>query len=272
VLAGWRSGLVALVAGQVATWWIVVEPRWSVGALDSGGIASLAIATFSELMVLAIVALYQREVDKGWTLRERQMDFLGHALDEIDHRTRNNYQTVLALILLQAQRSPEPAVRQALQQVADRVKAVSSIAERLGRRSEKLGAIRLGDHLRDLCAELDRGMTRDDVRVLCEVADVTVGADQAICIGIIVNELITNALKHAFGEGSEGVIEVKCNTTANGLEVIVADSGTGMKKRAKPDGLGTKLIQRFVGQLHASHEVSSSNNGTTHRILVPIPR
>ena len=271
VLAGWRSGFVALVVGQFVTLYAVVEPRWSIGVLTSEGSSAFLFATASQLLILAVIYFYQREVAKASAEQERQMDLLSEALKEIDHRTRNNYQTVVAVILLQAQRAKQPEVKQALQDAADRVKAVSLASDQLALRSEDLGTVRLGDHLRELCEQIRRGMSRDGVQVHCDVAEVTATAEKAIFISIIVNELVTNALKHAFREAPNGVIRVTSRETPDGVALVVEDNGAGLRptRSGSRNGLGTRLVERFVSQVGGTHQVNSSAAGTVHTILVP---
>ena len=136
------------------------------------------------------------------------MALLDHALNEIDHRTRNNHQTVLALIHLQAQRSTHDGVKDALQQVADRIQAIAQATERLALRSGDLERVRLDDHLCGLCEQIERGLSRQNVNVSCDVEEITTSADKAIPIAIIVNELVTNALKHAFDGRDQGQVVV----------------------------------------------------------------
>jgi len=266
VLAGWRSGLIALVLGQFLTWFLVVEPLMRSINPEHARVGGLVIATTAELMILLVIALYQREVDKAWSSQENQMHLLSDALREIDHRTKNNYQTVVALILLQAQKAQTPDVKRALAEAADRVRAVSLASDQLALRSEDLGSIRLGDHLRELCNQIRRGLTGDEVLLECEVDDLTAHSDMAIHLSIIVNELVTNALKHAFTDRG-GEIRVTCKPDGDGLELQIADNGSGMKvSTGKRSGLGTRLVERFIKELGANHEVSSTDKGTTHRI------
>ena len=94
-------------------------------------------------------------------------------------------------------------------------------------------------------------------------------ADRAVMIAIIVNELVTNALKHAFDGRDDGRVLV--SGQMNGvLTLTVADNGVGMKSggRSKRGGLGTKLVDSFARQLGAKHEVTSSEAGTTHDIVI----
>jgi two-component sensor histidine kinase len=270
MLAGWRAGLVAMLVGQVLFWIFILEPA---GSLDVSGQArriGMVVATASQVILLTIIALYQREVDKGISERERHVALLDHALHEIDHRTRNNHQTVLALIHLQAQRSSNDGVKDALHQVADRIQAIAHATEKLALRSGDLDRVRLDDHLRSLCEQIQRGLSTQHVQIECEFDEITMTADRAVVIAIIVNELVTNALKHAFDGRDDGRVLVAGQM--NGvLRLSVADNGVGMKSggRSRRGGLGTKLVESFARQLGAKHEVTSSEAGTRHDIIIP---
>jgi two-component system, sensor histidine kinase PdtaS len=275
LLAGWRSGLVAFISGQALTWFFVIEPHWSLSATDKARTAGFVVGTISQLIVLAVVATYQRAADRAAAEREQRMQLLGQALREIDHRTKNNYQTVLAMIRLQAREVQDQEGKEALERTAERIQSVALVSQQLAYSSKDLKAIRLDNHLREMCSHLARGLSRGGLQVECEVEQVTVQASKAIGISIIVNELITNALQHAFPGRRDGAISVKSFLSGGGtLELIVQDNGCGLRSnpprvRTKPRGLGTKLIDSFVHQLNASHNVVSSATGTKHRILVP---
>lgn len=269
VIAGWRSGLFALMVGQTLTWYFIVPPAWSFALPDGERIGGFIVATVSASLILLVMGLYQREIDKGVAERERRLKLLDQALDEIDHRTRNNYSTVLALIQLQAQRSQNTSVSTALQQVADRIQAIASASDRLALRSGDLDRIKLDDHLCGLVDQIDRGIARDGIHVGCEVDEVSASPDTTTSISIIVNELVTNAIKHAFnGEGS-GSVWVR-GKAGKSFELTVEDDGRGIQA-VKPGrgGLGTKLVESFVRQLKAEHEVISTGQGTVHRLVIP---
>jgi two-component sensor histidine kinase len=271
VLAGWRSGLVALVLGQVLTWYLIVPPYGTFAIPDTERLFGLVIATMSQALILLVITLYQREVDKGTAERERRVELLGYALREIDHRTTNNYQTVLALIHMQAQRSTNAELKEALSQIADRIGAIAKASEQLAMRSAELEGVRLDDYLCELCSHIERGLSRDEVEVDCDLMPCTVGPDRAIALSIIVNELVTNALKHAFSDGRAGLVRIEGKVNGGGLELTVSDNGDGMRpiKSRTREGLGTKLVDTYVRQLGATHKVDSSGHGTLHRIVVP---
>jgi len=270
VAAGWRSGLIALLIGQWLAWTFVARNDF----ISSGHherLGALIVATVSQLVILLVIFLYQREVAKGVRERERRMELLDHARREIDHRAKNNYQTVLSLVQLQAARAKDAKVKEALTQVADRITAISIATEHLALRSEDLATVSLREHLCELCSQLERGLARGEVRVECDIPDVTTTADKAIHLAIIVNELVTNALKHAFEEGRMGLVRVQSKMVGASFELEIADNGGGMKKRSSAggSGLGQKLVETFARHLGAKHEVATSASGTAHKIIVP---
>ena len=269
VLAGWRSGLVALIVGQALTWAWIVEPNFA-PTIGTSLIGGLIISTSSQLFLLLVIALYQREVDRGTAEGEKRLALLDEALREIDHRTRNKYQTVLAMIDLQARRAPNDSVKLALLQVSDRIQAIANASQQLAVRSADLTAVRLDDHLCELVQQIERGLSRDGIAIDCNVDASTASVEKATSISIIVNELVTNAIKHAFnGEGSGKV--VVSGRSGSAFELVVTDDGRGMDggRRSPGTGLGTRLVESFARQLDAQHEVVSSEKGTTHRLVIP---
>ena len=271
VIAGWRSGAVTLIAGQILAWTVIASQPSELALNVDTRWAGLIIATFSQAVILLIIAFYQHEVARNALQREQRMELLDQARREIDHRAKNNYQTVLSLIELQGARAEDPGTREALRQVADRIAAISVATEHLAIRGEDLSTVKLRDHLCGLCAQLERGLARGDVRVECDVSDVVTSADTAIQLAIIVNELVTNALKHAFSDGRKGLVRVQSKIIGKWLELEVSDNGCGMNGRssAAGSGLGRKLVDNFARHLGAKHDVLSSGEGTTHRLLVP---
>jgi two-component sensor histidine kinase len=271
VLAGWRSGLLTLVLGQLLAWYVIVDPA-SYAARQLQYVESLIVSTLSQLFILVIVWLYQREVERAWSRREAEVDLLHQALAEIDHRTTNNYQTVLALVLAQAKRADAP-VRQALQQVADRIRAIAMASKQLAVSSDSLEQVRIRRHLGELCAELNQGLSRPGVSLHCDFEDVHLGSDETTWLSIIMNELVTNALKHAFPDDRTGEIQVSVRSLGDALLLEVADDGVGMKKSTatRGGGLGTRLVDMFTKQLRGRHEVETGDGGTRHRIHFPRP-
>jgi two-component sensor histidine kinase len=266
VLAGFRSGVLAVILGQLLAWYLIVDPA-SYALQKTQYIGGLIVSTFAQLAAVAIIWLYQREVDRAWSRREAQVDLLHQALAEIDHRTVNNYQTVLSLILAQAKLADGP-VKDALQQVADRINAIALASRQLALSSDSLEQVRVRHHLGELCTQIRQGLSRPGVNVNCQFDDVSIDAEQAIAMSILVNELVTNALKHAFPGDRPGEVRVSFGKLPDGLLLEISDDGVGIKKdaRTRGTGLGMRLVDTFIKQLGARHDVETGDGGTRHRI------
>ena len=269
LLGGWRSGLVSMVLGTGLIWYLVLPPFRSFELQTASTALSLAAGAFTEGVILLALGLYQREVRAGHLERVRRINFLGHALREMDHRTKNNFQIVTSLLTLQANRSASEDVKAALNEAAERLKAVAAVYDALAPSSQGLAMVRLQDQLQEICDQIRRGIMPDAITLSTELEPILVPHESAVAIGIIVNELVTNACKHAFGDGG-GAILVKAWREDGAAYVEVADTGRGFVAGTAKPGLGSRLVTAFLQRLKARSDVQSSAEGTTHRIRVPL--
>ncbi len=269
LLGGWRSGLVSMVLGTALIWYLVLPPSGSFALGEARAAMSLVVGTFTEGIILLALGLYQREVRAGQLERTRRINFLGHALREMDHRTKNNFQIVTSLLTLQANRSPSDEVRDALNEAAERLKAVAAVYDALAPSSQGLASVRLQDQLQEICDQIRRGILPDGITLSSELEPILVPHESAVAIGIIVNELVTNACKHAFGDRG-GSIRVKAWRDDGAAIIEVADDGRGFVAGTARPGLGSRLVTAFLQRLKARSDVQSSPEGTIHRIRVPL--
>ena len=176
-------------------------------------------------------------------------------LKEIHHRVKNNLQIVSSLLRLQAGQIDNAIAKAALQDMQSRVRSMALIHEHLYR-SENLAQVDLSTYLKGLCQQLIRtlAVSPDSVRLQLNLAPLRVDIDQAIPCGLLVNELVSNCLKHGFPEGRTGEVRVGLQLVAGGPEVClwVADNGAGLPedfavKRTK--SLGLQLVTDLTRQL-----------------------
>ena len=270
LIAGWRSGAISLALGILLIWYFVLPPRNSFYIATSAEVFSLVLTMAVEIFILLALALYQREVKAGELERARRINFLGHALREMDHRTKNNFQIVTSLLSLQGSRSGNPEVKSALTEAAERLKAVAAVYDALAPSSEGLATVRLQDQLQEICDQMRRGILPDGIRLRADIEPMLVPHDTAVAIGIVVNELVTNACKHAFGDGG-GEIRITAVREGDHARVEVSDNGRGFTPgRSGKGGLGTRLVSAFVQRIRGTSEVRSSAQGTVHSLLVPL--
>jgi two-component sensor histidine kinase len=205
---------------------------------------------------------------------EREEHRHAERLMELNHRTKNNLANVAGMLRLQGRRAADPAVREQLTKAANRVDAVSNAYESLYRFGSR-EVVDLGVYLTDLCDRLARALV-DNERVSLEVEAATVAAqfEDVLPLGIIVNELVTNAAKYAYPEPMVGAIHVRLGQTADGIAVTVWDEGCGPPPSpdTKPGGLGLHLVRSLVRQMEGRIHIRPGHPGMAVEVRLPWPK
>lgn len=191
-------------------------------------------------------------------------------LQEVHHRVRNNLQIVSNLLGLQLDFIEEEQTRRFFQESRDRIWSMALIHEKLSMTSDFV-YINLADYLENLTKSLFSSYVTDFKRIsyTVECDDITVGIAQAVPCGLIVNEIFSNALKHAFPAGRQGKIAVRCCSEIDGrISLMVTDSGVGIPSDLDfrdIEKLGLQLVTMFVKQLRGEIE-RENTEGTSFRI------
>ncbi len=193
-------------------------------------------------------------------------------LKEIHHRVKNNLQVVGSILSLHSHRTADPAVRGVLAEVKGRVHAIALLHERIYR-STDLASIDLLEYVRGLTADVARvaGTGRGGARV--SGASVLVDMDAAVPVGLVVNELVTNAFKHGTSAGGAPVsIEVRVAPLAESVRVAVEDDGPGpppADATDPPRSLGMFLVASLAEQLGGSFRLTCEGGITRAELLFP---
>jgi predicted ATPase/two-component sensor histidine kinase len=188
-------------------------------------------------------------------------------LKEVHHRVKNNLQLISSLLNLQATRIADPAVAALFADCRNRVRSMALVHENLYR-AGNFSKIPMASHLQMLCDQLSRayGSSAQPVTMTLDVGDIQLEMSPAISCGLIINELVSNALKHAFADRAGGRVQVVLQqSTAGDYELSVADDGVGLPPHVdvgRTDSLGLQLIRDLADQLHAAVTVTR-DNGTT---------
>ena len=190
---------------------------------------------------------------------------------EMSHRVKNSLASVVGLLRVQSRSAQSEDVRSALKDAASRITTIAQVHDHLWR-SNKIGFVDISDFAGELCSKLQE--TVSGHRVSCTFGHLMISADKAIPLGLLINELVTNAAKHAYPGGS-GAILVSGEHRGDDLHVVVADEGIGLAKDFDIDkpraSLGFKVIKSLLAQLNGSIALASNEpSGTIVRIDVPI--
>ena len=192
---------------------------------------------------------------------------------EIHHRVKNNLQIISSLLNLQTSFIRDPVDLALFGESVDRIRSMALIHDRLYK-SRDLAGIEFREYIEALVMSLFHLYGQPNVTFAADVQDVRLSIDMAIPCGLIINELVTNALKHAFPDRRRGTITVSLATRTNGdVELCVADDGVGMPGAfdiAATATLGLQLVTILTNQLTGTLEILKGQ-GTTFRIIVPPP-
>jgi PAS domain S-box-containing protein len=189
-------------------------------------------------------------------------------LHEVDHRVKNNLQMVSSLIVMQARTIPDQKVRQSLEEMLSRVEALSTVHRRLYQ-SDDVARFEVGEFLQDLVRDIVAASRFRDMETRFELDNVDIAAGRAAPVALIVNELVTNALKHAFDGIDAPVLTTRIVKSGERFRIEIEDNGAGMGEADGAASFGTKLIRSLSRQLKAEITWEDIRPGTRATIELP---
>ncbi len=189
-------------------------------------------------------------------------------LKEVHHRVKNNLQVISSMLSLQSMSQSDSATLGLFRESQDRVRSMALIHEQLYQ-SGDLSRIDFGAYADSLTANLLRSYTTaGTIKLKIDVRDILISIDLAIPCGLIINELVTNALKHAFPDGRNGTVGIAMRRDGGEYVLTVTDDGVGMPPHVNAGDAGSfglQLVDTLVGQLEGSIDVAG-NGGTAYTI------
>ncbi|NQV30450.1 MAG: response regulator [Candidatus Marinimicrobia bacterium] len=211
-----------------------------------------------------VMLLEAIQLDLQSALNEKEV-----LLKELYHRTKNNMQSITSLLNLQMYQTKDPELGKAFQVTQDRIASMALVHKMLYQ-SKSLDSIDLREYLIVLKDELIHSYTSDTTKIVTEVQcdNVAINLEKAIPAGLVVNEVLTNALKYAFPSGKGGKISILGKQLGGNLiQIRISDNGVGLPPGYDPysrDSLGFKLIRIITqDQLEGKLEYHASSSGLT---------
>ena len=251
------TGIFASLIGTASTWFIISRIGWDVPIVP-------AVALFFVIGTgLSIISDALRSSIERAAAAERAKDLL---FRELSHRTQNNLAIAASILSLQGRAQASPEARAALDTAQKRLLVMAELQRHL--QSVTDGHINIPEFLEELCGYVRKsivGIKALDIRV--ESEPLFLPSDRAVPLGLIVNELVTNALKHAFVDKNSGVVTVSINRVGSEqINLDVADNGPGCSPEAV-EGLGSRLVRLLVTQMHGTVAWENAQPGCRVRIV-----
>ncbi len=213
------------------------------------------------------VAARTEEVERG----NAQLKVL---LQEVHHRVKNNLQVIASMLRLQQRHFDDDGLREALDRSIGRVQAMSLVHDMLYSRSD-LARVKAGDYLRKLIDYMRSADPRAaEVAIEVKADETALPIDLSVPLALVANEIITNALKHAFPQGTPGRIEVDIATVDGNVRFAVRDDGVGSAASsadAASSGFGLRIAQALAGQLGGKAVLETPGRGTSFLLVFPAP-
>jgi len=216
-----------------------------------------------------LAARREAELQIEASLHEKEM-----LLQEIHHRVKNNLQVISSLLYLQSSQCDDPKLTAVFQDSQNRIRSMSLIHEKLYR-SQDSTRVNLGEYIRNLTTYLIHSYQTDVslIEMEIETNEIYLDIETAVPYGLLLNELVSNALKHAFSNGRKGKITILLHTDGQRITLVVRDNGIGIPVQQLGHDTGTlgfRLIETLAEQLDADVQIEV-NQGTKFIITFDIP-
>jgi two-component sensor histidine kinase len=218
-------------------------------------------------MVASVIHRHQAEEAHQQALAQvaREVRERSLMLAEMQHRVKNYFQLILAMIAVERPKLPTETGRAIMSKVAERIMAVSLANDQLtvGQPNQ---VVAMATYLKALCTSLDA--QRDGVSISVKADEISMSSDRAVPLGLIVNELVTNSLKYAFDEREGGavIVELSAGGGAGRTVLVVSDNGGGFDPK-EASGNGLRLIRSLARQIAGQVEQETSPEGTRTRVI-----
>jgi PAS domain S-box-containing protein len=192
-------------------------------------------------------------------------------LQELGHRIKNSLQIIVAMVSLEARNHKSGEGKAALERVLHRIAALGRLYSMLGE-TNSVEEVDAASYLEALCRDLIESVQKENgtsIALETDIESEPLPVDRAIPLGLIVNELVTNAVKYAFPSETRGTVLVTLKRIPGELRLMVSDDGKGVDPRRADSGLGGRLVETFARQLGGQVERESSNKGTNVCLTLP---
>lgn len=235
--------------------WVWVLDRGKVATWSPEGTPLMMFGTHQE-----ITEQKRAEEKVRGLLHEKEL-----LLREVHHRVKNNMNAIFSLLELQMDAQDNPLVQRALQDASGRVQSMAILYDKLYR-SKDFGEISIKEYLSTLLEEIVHTLPHQKpVKLQINMEDIILPARILSTIGIIINELTTNAMKHAFNEIAEGIISIRIQQKNDEVELIFSDNGSGLPENFQLEhtpGFGMQLVSMLLQQIRGKIHIEKTP-GTT---------
>ena len=258
-----RGGLIgwALIFGYL--WWVAINHGPDLRFVNPRDLPLTVINVVVGLMIVGMTESARAGATSLLTEREQRVAERDMLLSEFDHRLKNNLTILTSLIGMQAREADNPEVVEALAKASARIASLGKTYDHLRYQPGTIATVDLGQLVESLCASL-RGsiFSESPLTLASDPCPCPVERDRASALALLINELVTNAVKHAFIGRSEGKVDVSLKVEGGEALLCVADDGLGIPAESPAGRQGMRLLNALAKMAQADLFVSSGASGT----------
>ncbi|MGA9099397.1 MAG: histidine kinase dimerization/phosphoacceptor domain -containing protein [Methanotrichaceae archaeon] len=226
------------------------------------------LAKTNEILLIEIVERRRAEERLIMSLEEKEI-----LLREIHRKVKNNLQLISSLLCIQSKKAIDERPLDIIRDFQNRVKSMAIVHDKLCN-SQDLAKVNLDEYVKSLVDSLYQlyNVSRDRIDMTLDVDKIVIGVDTAVACGFVINEIVSNSLKHAFPGDRKGEINLEFHSEGeNGFRMIIKDNGIGFKKDlAKFNALGLQLVSAVMKHIDGSIKLDSAG-GTRLEIAFRVP-
>ena len=212
----------------------------------------------------------ERQVEQRTADLEAALEAKTLLLHEVDHRVKNNLTMIGSLLRLQARTIEDKTVSAKLETMLERIDALATVHRRLYQ-SEDISRFDIGAFTENLVADMIGASGRSDITIVCDIEAIGIPSGRAAALGLVLNEVLTNAIKHAYSDGRTGTLSISAHAEGGNAIIAIADDGPGIASSPPASGgLGVTLIKRLSRQVGATVEWSTRDPGTSVTLTFPM--
>jgi len=258
----WRAGVVALVVTFCWAWFFILPPARSFLFADPTDPVRVLLNAASAVVVVVFAEAFRRAAQATLSEIRERADRRLTLLAELEHRTKNNFALVASMLELQKRRIPQSELHAPLDDAVGRVRTFADAYSALALEQSDEPNVSIKPYLEFLLDRIEASALPPSVRLFREIDEATLTPEEAVAIGLYLNEAVANACKYAFPEQRPGTIAVFFNERGGSWRFTIEDNGIGAEAATDPGGgLGSQLLAAFATQAQATHHAGPILNG-----------
>jgi len=262
-----RGGLIAWVLAFGYLWWIGINHGPDYRFADPLDFPRTVINLVVGLIVVMLAEWARAAASSLLAEREQRLSERDLLLAEFDHRLKNNLTILASLIAMQSRDAENPAVVEALGKTSARIASMGHTYDHLRYRPGEITTVDLGQLIESLSRSLE-GLLIDGspIKLVSRSAPCPVDRDRGSALALLINELVTNAVKHAFVGRDQGTVEICLDRDGSEAMLSVTDDGVGIPAESPAGRQGMRLLNALAKMAHGDLFVSSSDTGTRFEV------